>query len=180
MRYVVLILVLSLSGGMSVVSADVASIDEARALVHRLRSASLMSFAAADPDQYGRFVAALYVPEQLLVVEAIHPDVAAVENRIAAGEYRDVYLDLQGTPSPQGRLFVVDAHADGLLASPPDDAGVDIVYNGTDSPLLLNGDLGERQRTSEAYEQAVAAADARYTRALRVLGHAFDLRGTQP
>jgi hypothetical protein len=169
MRHVLLVaLVMSSAGGL-VDATRVASPGLARSVVRLLQSAPLTAFAAADPDSQGRFVAVLYVPEQLLVVEAAHPDVAAIMARITANQYRDVYLDLQGSPTPQGRFFIIDADADGLLASPDTDGRVDVVYDGDAPPLLLNGDLGDHGRDPAAYASAVAGADAKYSHALRVL-----------
>src|SRR5690349_12230363 len=152
MRHVLLVAVLVWSVGGLVNGISVASPDLARSVVRLLQSAPLTAFAAEDPDARGRFVAVLYVPGQLLVIEAVHSDVAAIEARIAAEQYRDVYLDLQGNPSPHKRFFVVDAEADGLLASPPDDGGVDVVYDGDTPPLLLNGDLGPHRRSAQLYD----------------------------
>jgi hypothetical protein len=176
MRHVLLVLFLTSSAEVFIHSENTASPGLARSVIRLLQSTPLTAFAAPDPEQRGRFVAALYVPEQLLVVVAAHPDVPAIEARIAAGQYRDVYLDLQGSPSPQGRFFVVDADADGLLASPPDDGGVDVVYDGSAQPLLLNGALGPHRRNAGAYDAAVAAAETRYSHALGVLHAALEMR----
>jgi len=176
MRHVLLVLILTSSAEIFIRAENRTSAGLARSVVRSLQNAPLTAFAAADPDRRGQFVAALYVPEQLLVIVAAHPDVSAIEARITAGQYRDVYLDLQGTPSPQGRFFVVDADADGLLASPPDDGGVDVVYDGSAQPLLLNGELGPRRRNAGAYDAAVAAAETKYSHALGVLQAAFETR----
>jgi hypothetical protein len=175
MRHVLLVLFLTSSAEVFI-HAETTSPRLAKSVVRLLQSAPLTAFAAADPDRRGHFVAALYVPEQLLLIVAAHPDVSAIDARIAAGQYRDVYLDLQGTPSPQGRFFVVDADADGLLASPPDDGGVDVVYDGSAAPLLLNGDLGPHRRNAGAYNAAVAAAETTYSHALGVLQAALEMR----
>jgi hypothetical protein len=179
MRHVLLVvIVIALVGGL-VHATSVASPGLARSVVRLLQSAPLTAFAAADPDRQGRFVAALYVPEQLLVVDAAHPDVAAITARITANQYRDVYLDLHGSPSPQGRFFVIDAGADGLLASPAAHGSVDVVYDGDAPPLLLNGDLGDHRRGPAAYASAVAEADLKYSYALRVLAAALETRAGQ-
>ena len=70
----------------------------------------------------------------------------------------------------------MDADADGLLASPPDDGGVDVVYDGSAAPLLLNGDLGPHRRDAGAYDAAVAAAETKYSHALSVLQAALEMR----
>lgn len=176
MRHAMLILFVISVAGHVVRAADVASPGLARALVRLLQSAPLTAFAAADPERHGSFVAALYVPVQLLVIEAVHPDVAAINARIAAGQYRDVYLDLQGSPAAEGRFFVMDANADGLLALPANHGGVDVVYDGTTAPLFLNGEHGLHRREPVAYDAALVAADAKYSQALEVLQAALEMR----
>ena len=148
----------------------------ARNLAHRMQSAALQAFAASDPEQPGAFVAVLYVPEQLLVVEAFHPATAALEGRIAARQYREAYLDLQGTPTPQGRFFVLDSSADGLLTAVPGKGSVDMIDDSGRPSLLLNGDpLGQDVSVAE-YDARVTAAETRYTRLLKVLIAALESR----
>lgn len=146
----------------------------ARDLVHRLKSAVLPAFAAADPDRPGAFVAVLYVPEQLLLVEAFHPARAALEGRIAAGQYREAYLDLQGTPTPQGRFFVLDANANGLLTAKPGQGSVDVIDEGRGKALLLNGD--PRDVSAAEYDARLMSADRNYARLLNVLTAALESR----
>jgi len=146
----------------------------ARNLAHRMQSAALQAFAASDPEQPGAFVAVLYVPEQLLVVEAFHPATAALEGRIAARQYREAYLDLQGTPTPQGRFFVLDSSADGLLTAVPGQGSVDMIADGGRSSLLLNGDPRGQGMSVDEYDARIMAADAKYARLLKLLTAALD------
>jgi hypothetical protein len=141
----------------------------ARELAHRLQNASLQAFAAADPEQPGAFIAVLYVPEQLLVIEAFHPATAALQGRIGAGQYREAYLDLQGTPTPQGRFFVLDASADGLLTGAPGQGSVDMIDDGGRPSLLLNGDLRGQDVSNAEYNARIMDADTKYARLLKVL-----------
>ena len=148
----------------------------ARELAHRLQNAALQAFAAADPEQPGAFVAVLYVPEQLLVVEAFHPATAALAGRIAARQYREAYLDLQGTPTPQGRFFVLDASADGLLTAVPGQGSVDMIDDGGRPSLLLNGDPRAQGVSLDEYNARIMAADTKYARLLKVLTSALGSR----
>lgn len=151
----------------------------ARELAHQLQNAALQAFATADPDQPGAFVAVLYVPEQLLVVEAFHPATAALQGRIAAGQYREAYLDLQGTPTPQGRFFVLDASADGLLTAVPGQGSVDMIDDGGRPSLLLNGDPRGQEVSNAEYNARITDADTKYTRLLKVLIAALESRSPQ-
>ena len=146
----------------------------ARELVHRLQNAALPAFAATDPEQPGAFVAVLYVPEQLFLVEAFHPATAALQGRIAAGQYREAYLDLQGTPTPQGRFFVLDANANGLLTAKPGQGSVDVIDDGAGKALLLNGD--PQDISAAEYDARLSAADRNYARLLNVLTAALESR----
>ena len=143
-------------------------------LAKLLAANGMDAVAAADPEQTGRFVAALYVPgSQLLVVSAKHPSVDALNYRISARAYRDVYLDLQGTPSPSGKLFVLDAGGDGLFPAGSDDGAVDVVYVDGVQTLRLNGQANAQSLTAAEYDRAFRSADERYAHALTVLTSAL-------
>jgi hypothetical protein len=148
----------------------------ARELAHRLQNAALQAFATADPVQPGAFVAVLYVPEQLLVVEAFHPATSALEGRIAAGQYREAYLDLQGTPTPQGRFFVLDANADGLLTAVPGRGSVDVIDEASFPSFLLNGDPQGQGMSAAEYDARLIVADTKYARLLELLTAALESR----
>jgi hypothetical protein len=131
------------------------------------------TFAASDPQERGRFVAALYIRDvHLLVVSAVQPSSEAIAGSIQHGAYRDAYLDLQLTPTPEGRFFVQDAGADGLHHAVPG-SGVDVVYEDGVSTTLLNGDPAGQHLTAAEYDARFEAADLRYAHALTVLQAAF-------
>jgi hypothetical protein len=147
-------------------AGDSSSAPVAAALVGELQARHLDALAAPDPAQPGRYIAVLVVPGQLLVVSAMSPSGGAIAQRIATGAYRDVYLDLQGTPTPQGKFFVQDAGADGLRDG--HDGVVDVVYEDGRRQILFDRTLA-KQLKGPAYDQALAAADARYAGALVAL-----------
>jgi hypothetical protein len=141
-----------------------------------LKSASMDAFAASDTTQPGRFIAALSVPGQLLVVSATHPSPALIEQRIAAGMYRDVYLDLQGTPTTAGKLFVQDADADGLVNALPNSGAVDVLYENGSLSARFDGDPKPQGLTSKEYVARFEQADAEYAHALAILKAALEAR----
>jgi hypothetical protein len=95
-----------------------ASADAARALVPLRDRFGLDAISSVDPSEPGAFVAAVYIPVgQLLVVGARHPSVEGVGQRLASRQYREQYLDLQGTPTREGTFFVPDARAEGILSA---------------------------------------------------------------
>jgi hypothetical protein len=144
--------------------------EAAPGLVRALDVAGLESIAAADPAEPGTFVAALHVPGGLmLVVSARHPSVEGLTHRIAARQYRDVYLDLQGTPTPQHKFFVQDSGADGISNARSEGGGVDVLYEDGVTQTLFNGEPKAQKLSPAQYAARLAAADARYARLLTLL-----------
>jgi len=162
--------VLSVTVGVGLPAQTFLSADAARDLVYALDGSGLNAIAAADPGEPGRFVAALYIPRsQLLVVSARHPSVEGVAYRISMHQYREVYLDLQGSPTPEGKVFVQDAGADGILSALPGSGDVDVLYEDGVRQTLFNGDIEAQHFTPAEYNAKLATADARYARLLKLL-----------
>lgn len=159
---------------------DSASIKAAQHLVGALNQASLESIAAPDPDEPGAFVAALHIKGgQLLVVRAQHPSAAALLARIAAHQFRDAYIDLQATPAPQGKVFVMDAGADGLPSDADQPAAVDVMYEDGIRQVMFNGARAQKL-TDEAYRRQLHDADTKYTRLLEILTAAVASYASEP
>ena len=170
-----LALTLLLAGGAASLHAQppFASADAVRDLVDVLDQFRLDAIAAADPAEPGTFVAALYFQgRQLLVVSARHPSVEAVADRITTHRFREVYMDLQGTPTPRDKFYLQDARADGILSAFPGSGDVDVLYEAGVGRTLFNGDIEGQQLTSAEYDARLAAADARYARLLTLLASA--------
>ena len=119
-------------------------------LVELLNAAQLDAIAARDSEGVDRYVAALAFPGQLLVVSARYEVPMYVEEKISNGDYREVYLDLNGAAIPDTKVLITDVGADGLTV---EDGGVDMVDTGS-GPALFDGD---------------AEADAQYARMLKAL-----------
>src|SRR5688572_4276893 len=133
--------------------------EAARELVRALDSAGREDIATVvDSADTGTFVAALHVPGGLmLVVSARHPSVEGLAHRIAARQYRDVYLDLQGTPTPQHKFFVQDSGADGIANARPEGGGVDVLYEDDVTQTLFNGQPKAQKLTPAEYAARLAA-----------------------
>lgn len=138
-----------------------------RELVETLSSQHLDAVAAQDPDDPERFIAALFAPGQLLVVARRHTSPAAIQARLTARQYHDVYLDLQASATTDGGWFLQDMQADGLCAGR--DQSADILYAGKEAPAVFDGDWKARGSSEKEYEQKLTAADQDYTRLLEVL-----------
>jgi len=170
---VAIVTCLSLSPATPARAASTSSPPLAHAFVALLENRGIEAFAAPDPNEPGRFVAALSVPHgDLLVVSARQPSADAVAQRIAAGQFRDVYLDLQATPTPDGKLFVQDSNADGLSSVPQNDA-IDIVYEDGTKTMVFNGDSKAQRLSRDEYDARFDEADRRYAQVLTVLTNAL-------
>jgi hypothetical protein len=152
---------------------DSASMTATRNLIGALNDASLDAIATVDPTEPGAFIAALHIKGgQLLVVRARHPSVDALSARLAAHQFRDVYIDLQATPTPQGKLFVMDSAADGLPADTEQPSKVDVVYEDGTHQVMFNGARAQKLDADE-YRQQLRQADLKYTRLLNLLSAAL-------
>ena len=173
MRYMILLLTVALSAGARG-AGSFESVDAAYTLTRALERSGLGAIAAAVPNEPGTFVAALYLGRTLLVVSARHPSAERTASRIATRRYRDVFVDLRGTPTPQSKFYVHDANADGILTALPDSGDVDMVREDGVGQTLFNGQTASQGLTSSQYDRRLASADARYAHLLTVLASAVD------
>ena len=149
-----------------------ASTAAASKLTKSLNDAGLEAIATVDPTDPGAFVAALHIKGgQLLVVRANHPSVDAVAARLAARQFRDVYIDLQATPATKGKVFVMDSGADGLPADEDQPENVDVVYEDGTRQIIFNGARAQKM-SDDDYRKQLRDADEKYTRLLTVLNAA--------
>lgn len=153
------------------------SAQPAATLKARMEQLKLDAIAARDPDESGRYIAALFIPGvQFLVVSAPYPVATAIDKKIAGRQYMDVYMDLQGVPDRTGHFFVEDLQADGVRPSDPDVACDTTTTNGT-TPVVFNGKWDAQRLTQEDYEARFKRDDERYARMLKALNAAL-ARGT--
>ena len=153
------------------------SADSVYSLTSALERSGLDAIAAPVPDEQEIFVAALYSPGRtLLVVSGRHPSPERVADRIAQGRYREAYLELLGTPIPQGKFYIQDANADGILSALPRSGCVDILREANVRVTLFNGDADSQGLTLDEYDARLARTDARYARLLGVLAAAVEDR----
>ena len=145
---VLLLAVVALAAQAQAQDSESASL--AAELAELLSAAEMGAIAAQDTEGEDRFVAALSFPGSLLVVSARYEVPLYVERKIAAGEYREVYIDLNAASIPQTKILITDTGADGLAAG---GGSVDMVDTGS-GPARFDGD---------------ADADAQYSRMLRAL-----------
>lgn len=141
----------------------------ARELVSLLEGAKLDSMATRDGDSE-RFVAALYIPkQQLIVVSGRYAAPALLREKILLKRYRDVYLDLYSASDAASRTVVEDGGADGIQASLDGGTSMDIFTRGTAQAFPFDGAWKERRIAEQVYRDMVATADRDYARMLQAL-----------
>ncbi len=142
----------------------------AAALVKLMEGKAVDAFAVPDPKEPGRFIAALSFPgTQLLVVSAKFPSPDVIQDLLAKGQYRDVYMELQGPTARDGRFFVQDMQADGLVPRPKRGESFDIVYENDVTATTFDGDWETRGMSEADYDAKFVAADQRYADMLTAL-----------
>lgn len=156
------------SGG--VIAPPSASAESAARLTVLMTAAGLDAVAVEDPDESERFIAALAMPGQLLVVTArCTTATEALRARLAARAYRDVYADLHACAEAPSKFFVHDMGADGLHANLDGERTPDIVYEMAVRQILLDGNWRAHELKREAYAALCEKLDSRYSRMLTLL-----------
>lgn len=154
----------------SVASAQTASKSAAVAkeLVQVMEAKKLDSIAAKAPLGDGVYAAALYFPNvQLLVISGHYSAPQLMDPRLAAKQYRDTYMELSGTVTPDTKIFVQDMGEPGLTSKKQDNmydtwtrAGKIVMFDGEN----------DKQKISDAdYAKMFAAADEDYAKILTAL-----------
>jgi hypothetical protein len=140
----------------------------AKELGQLLEQNKLTTVAAADGDNAGTFVAAMYYPgTELLVVSAKYYDPPTFAGKLAQKNYPDAYGDLNVGAVPGSKLLVMDTFADGLVAKPGGGNAADSV-DGT-TALTFDGNWKKAKQSEEDYMKAFQTADAAYAHALSIL-----------
>ena len=139
----------------------------AKELVQVMEAKKLDSIAAKTGND-GHFAAALYFPNvQLLVISGHYSAPQLMEPRLAGKQYRDTYMELSGTVTPDTRVFVQDMGEPGLSSRKQENmfdtwtrAGKTVMFDGEN----------DKQKISDAeYAKAFAMADEEYARILGAL-----------
>lgn len=134
-------------------------------LAELMSSGQLDAMAGRDASEENRYVAVLAFPGQLLVVSARYEVPVYIEQRIAAGQFRDIYIDLNSRSIAGTKVLVTDSGANGLHATGDT---VDMVDDGS-GIFRLDGEWRDKDMSRSEYEAAVAEADAQYAQMLSVL-----------
>ena len=155
---------LALVAGTAHAQTETKSAQLVKQLVSAMAARQLDAIAAPDPDEPGRFIAALAFPDvQLLAVSARHRAADYINLQIGKKQFREVYVMLQdGTAST--RLVMHDMGCDGIVPG-----GVDIFYEGANEKMMFDGKWLEQSLTEAAYLEKQKGADEKYSRMLTIL-----------
>ncbi|NUR53850.1 MAG: hypothetical protein HOQ29_05360 [Acidobacteria bacterium] len=147
-------------------------------LTQLLDQKKLDSIATADPQNLGTYVAALYFAgSQLLVVSGKYAAPPLLNEKIGKKDYRDVYIDLSSASVAGSKMFVMDMNADGLVARPSENQGMDSFESGA-KQVTFDGDWKKAKMSEAEYTKAFSEADAAYARAIDLLLTQLKASGT--
>lgn len=160
-----LLLVCSPSSAVAQVSKSAAV---AKELIQVMDAKKLDSIAAKTPAGEGHFAAALYFPNvQLLVISGHYSAPQLMEPRLAGKQYRDTYMELSGTVTPDTKIFVQDMGEPGLTPKKQDN--MYDTWTRAGKVVMFDGE-NDKQKISDAeYAKMFAAADEEYARILTAL-----------
>lgn len=157
---------------------DLKSGDLAKQLTQLLDSKKLEVVAAADAENPGTYIAALYFPgTQLLVVSAKYSAPALLTELLARKDFRGVYVELSSASVQGSKLFVMDAYANGLLPKPSGDQPADSVDRGG-TVSTFDGGWKKAKMTEADYMKSFGEADAAYVHLLQLLINHVKTSGT--
>ncbi len=173
-----LLVALALAAAAEEPSQSAAPAASVRVLLDQLK---MDTIAARDPDEPGRYVAALYIQDsQLLVISAPYSVPAALDRLIASGKYMEAYQNLQAVKDHSSHFFVVDLLADGLKRLPAADQPFDSTTIDGTVTVSFDGKWGGQKLSEAGYNAMFARDDARYARLLTILANELRKRTTVP
>lgn len=140
----------------------------AKELLTLMEAKKLDSIAAKLPDGNDHFAAALYFPGvQLLVISGHYTAPQLMEPRLAKKEYKDTYMELTGTVTPDTKVFVQDMGTPGLTQKKTDNMYDTWTQGG--KPVMFDGDPDKQKISDADYEKRFTAADEEYAKILSAL-----------
>jgi hypothetical protein len=135
-----------------------------------MQARSLDSIAAEDPDEEGRYIAALVFPNaQIFAITGRYSVPVLMNERLMKGEFRDAYVELNQAADRKGRLFVQDYGLDGLQPTRDATSRFDIIYEHSVDKVQFDGEWKTQKLTRESYLKKFEVSDARYAHMLQVL-----------
>lgn len=148
---------------------DAKSSSAAKELAQLLASKKMDAIAARDPNAADTFIAALAFPSQLIVVSAKYASPPLLNEKLAQGNYRDVYVDLNSASIQESRYFVTDLGADGLRAKKAKKDDPNDMRETAGKTFQFDGSWREDKMSEADYMKTFAETDEQYARMLSVL-----------
>jgi hypothetical protein len=140
----------------------------AKELIQLMDARKLDSIAAKIAAPEGTYAAALYFPKvQLLVISGHYSAPQLMEPRLAGKQYRDTYMELSGTVTPDTKVFVQDMGEPGLSARKQD--SMYDTWTRAGKVIMFDGDPDKQKLSDADYQKAFAAADDEYAKILGAL-----------
>lgn len=141
----------------------------AKELSQLLAGKKMDAIAARDPNAADTFIAALAFPSQIIVVSARYSSPPLLNEKLAQGNYRDVYVDLNSASIQESRFFVTDLGSDGLRAKKAKKDDPNDMREAAGKTFLFDGSWREDKMSEADYMKVFAETDEQYTRMLSVL-----------
>jgi hypothetical protein len=125
--------------------------------------------AAAGRLGTDEFVGAIYFPgSQIVVLSAKTTVPDRMTYLLLQKSYKDLYVELNGSPDRQSRVFVSDLGADGLKFRREKNEAPDSVEAGGGT-LTLDGEWRKAKLSEAEYTKQFQAHDERYSRMLQAM-----------
>jgi hypothetical protein len=140
----------------------------AKELVQMMDQKKLDSIAAKLPTGDGNYAAALYFPNvQLLVISGHYSAPQLMDPRLSGKQYRDTYMELSGTVTPNTKIFVQDMGEPGL--SQRKQENMYDTWNHAGKIIMFDGDPDKQKMSDAEYSKTFTAADEEYAKILSAL-----------
>ena len=139
----------------------------AKELVDILSKQKIDTIAARDPIERDRFIAAMVIPGQLMVVTGKYTVPVLLDEKISFNKFRDVYVELNAASVPASKVFIEDFLADGIVTNrkqSPFDTWME-----AGKTTLFDGDHRKMKMSKDEYAKAAKDADERYAKLLELL-----------
>jgi hypothetical protein len=140
----------------------------AKELVQVMDQKKLDSIAAKLPNGDGNYAAALYFPNvQLLVISGHYSAPQLMDPRVTGKQYRDTYMELSGTVTPNTKIFVQDMGEPGL--SQRKQENMYDTWNQAGKIVMFDGEPDKQKMSDADYQKSFTAADEEYAKILSAL-----------
>jgi hypothetical protein len=141
----------------------------AAALSKQLGADKMQYIAARDPNEEGRWVAAMHLAGvQISVISAKYAAPELLREKLLTSKYQDIYVDLSSASDRASRVIIDDLQGNGLARSKPKNPPFD-AYEAAGKKVTFDFDWRKQKITQEEFFKTLEAADDQYARILGLL-----------